>query len=157
MKLELSTLQQKIGARLKKLRLEAGFSSYEVFADKNRLSRIQYFKMEKGTNFTLKSLSRILNIHDVSVVNFYHSLSKDPKKRVDASCSDRIYEILKILELSKTELSKSLGLKNSNQINSILNRKSNISAKLAYQINKKYSNISFKWILKGEVEKYKST
>ena len=73
---ELVTLQQNIGVHIKKLRLEAGFSSYEVFADKNKLSRIQYFKMEKGTNFTLKSLDRILNIHDIGIVNFFHLLEK---------------------------------------------------------------------------------
>ena len=65
---KLDILQKKIGAELKKLRLVAGFSSYEVFADKNELSRIQYFKMEKGTNFTLKSLNRVLDIHEISII-----------------------------------------------------------------------------------------
>ena len=40
MEIELVALQQNIGLHIKKLRLEAGFSSYEVFADKNKLSRI---------------------------------------------------------------------------------------------------------------------
>ena len=72
MGVELNELHQKIGAELKSMRLLAGFSSYEVFANKNNLSKIQYFKMEKGTNFTLKSLDRILKIHDISIINFFH-------------------------------------------------------------------------------------
>ena len=150
MEIELVALQQNIGVHIKKLRLEAGFSSYEVFADKNKLSRIQYFKMEKGTNFTLKSLDRILNIHDLTIVNFFHLLEKDPKRSIDTSCSDRINELLKRFKLSKIEFSKSLGLSNSNQINSILNGKSNIKAKLANKINKVYPDVSFRWVLKGE-------
>ena len=147
---KLVTLQQNIGVHIKKLRLAAGFSSYEVFADKNKLSRIQYFKMEKGTNFTLKSLDRILNIHDIGIVNFFHLLEKNPKKAIETSCSVRMNELLKRFRLSKIEFSKSLGLSNSNQINSILNGKSNIKAKLAYKICKVYPDVSFRWVLKGE-------
>ena len=147
---KLVTLQQNIGVHIKKLRLAAGFSSYEVFADKNKLSRIQYFKMEKGTNFTLKSLDRILNIHDIGIVNFFHLLEKKPKKAIETSCSVRMNELLKRFRLSKIEFSKSLGLSNSNQINSILNGKSNINVKLAYKINKTYPDVSFRWVLKGE-------
>ena len=147
---KLVTLQQNIGVHIKKLRLAAGFSSYEVFADKNKLSRIQYFKMEKGTNFTLKSLDRILNIHDIGIVNFFHLLEKKPKKAIETSCSVRMNELLKRFRLSKIEFSKSLGLSNSNQINSILNGKSNIKAKLAYKICKVYPDVSFRWVLKGE-------
>ena len=147
---KLVTLQQNIGAHIKKLRLAAGFSSYEVFADKNKLSRIQYFKMEKGTNFTLKSLDRILNIHDIGIVNFFHLLEKKPKKAIETPCSVRMNELLKRFKLSKIEFSKSLGLSNSNQINSILNGKSNINVKLAYKINKTYPDASFRWVLKGE-------
>jgi len=150
MEIELNTLKQKIGAHIKKLRLKSGFSSYEVFADKNKLSRIQYFKMEKGTNFTLKSLNRILNIHDITIVNFFHSLEKDSKKKIDPSCCVRMNEILNRFNLSRIEFSKSLGLTNSNQINSILNGKSNIQVKLAFKINRTYPEISFSWVLKGE-------
>ncbi|MFQ3335411.1 MAG: hypothetical protein ACI94N_000762, partial [Candidatus Arcticimaribacter sp.] len=40
---------------LKKLRISAGYKSYEVFAWDNKISRIQYWKMEKVTNCSLKS------------------------------------------------------------------------------------------------------
>ena len=150
MNVQLVDLHQKIGVELKKLRLAAGFTSYEVFAEKNNLSKIQYFKMEKGTNFTLKSLDRILSIHDITIINFFHRFEKDPKPSNDTKCIDRINLILETLNISKLKFSRSLGFSNSNQINAVLNGRNNISAKFAYLIHKKYPQFNFLWILKGE-------
>jgi len=152
MGIELNELQQKIGAELKRMRLLAGFSSYEVFADKNNLSKIQYFKMEKGTNFTLKSLDRILKIHDISIINFFHKFDKETKTPANIECVERITMLLDSLQQSKLVFSKSLGLSNANQINAILSGRNNISAKLAYQIEKVYPQFKFSWILNGEGE-----
>ena len=152
MGIELNELHQKIGAELKSMRLLAGFSSYEVFADKNKLSKIQYFKMEKGTNFTLKSLDRILKIHDISIINFFHKFDKETKTPTNVECVDRIIILLDSLQQSKLEFSKSIGFSNANQINAILSGRNNISAKLAYQIEKIYPQFKFSWILNGEVE-----
>ena len=152
MGIELNELQQKIGAELKSMRLLAGFSSYEVFADKNNLSKIQYFKMEKGTNFTLKSLDRILKIHDISIINFFHKFDKETKTPANIECVERITMLLDNLQQSKLVFSKSLGLSNANQINAILSGRNNISAKLAYQIEKVYPQFKFSWILNGEGE-----
>ena len=134
------------------MRLLAGFSSYEVFADKNKLSKIQYFKMEKGTNFTLKSLDRILKIHDLSIINFFHKFDKETKTPTNVECVDRIIILLDSLQQSKLEFSKSIGFSNANQINAILSGRNNISAKLAYQIEKIYPQFKFSWILNGEGE-----
>ena len=68
------TLKANIGKELKKLRVNAGYKSYEVFAWDNKISRIQYWKMEKGTNCTLKSLKRVLDIHDMRMDTFFNSL-----------------------------------------------------------------------------------
>ena len=152
MGIELNQLHQKIGAELKSMRLLAGFSSYEVFADKNKLSKIQYFKMEKGTNFTLKSLDRILKIHDISIINFFHKFDKETKTPTNVECVDRIIILLDSLQQSKLEFSKSIGFSNANQINAILSGRNNISAKLAYQIEKIYPQFKFSWILNGEGE-----
>ena len=152
MSIELNELQQKIGAELKSMRLLAGFSSYEVFADKNNLSKIQYFKMEKGTNFTLKSLDRILKIHDISIINFFHKFDEETKTPANIECAERITMLLDNLQQSKLVFSKSLGLSNANQINAILSGRKNISAKLAYQIEKIYPQFKFSWILNGEGE-----
>ena len=68
------SLKANIGKELKRLRVNAGYKSYEVFAWDNKISRIQYWKMEKGTNCTLKSLKRLLDIHDVNMDTFFNSL-----------------------------------------------------------------------------------
>ena len=152
MGIELNELHQKIGAELKRMRLLAGFSSYEVFADKNKLSKIQYFKMEKGTNFTLKSLDRVLKIHDIPIINFFHKFNKETKTPANIECVGRISMILDFLQKSKLEFSKSIGFANASQINAILTGRNNISAKLAYQIEKVYPQFKFLWILNGEGE-----
>jgi len=41
------SLKISVGAELKKLRISAGYKSYGVFAWDNKISRIQYWKMEK--------------------------------------------------------------------------------------------------------------
>lgn len=65
---------KKIGEKLKTLRKEAGFSGYDAFAWEHGLSRIQYWRMEKGTNFTIKSLLRILSIHKISLQDFFKDM-----------------------------------------------------------------------------------
>ena len=108
--------------------------------------------MEKGTNFTLKSLDRILKIHDVSIINFFHKFDKETKSPTNIECVDRISMLLDFTQKSKLEFSRSLGFSNANQINAILSGRNNISAKLAYQIDKAYPQINFAWILNGEGE-----
>ena len=65
---------------------------------------------------------------------------------------DRITKLLDSLKQSKLEFSKSIGFANANQINAILSGRKNISAKLAYQIEKAYPQFTFSWILNGEGE-----
>ena len=50
---EFNMLIVSIGEIIKSLMINTGYKSYEVFAWENNLSRIQYWKMEKGTNCTL--------------------------------------------------------------------------------------------------------
>ena len=63
----------KIASKLKKLRIEKGFTSYENFAYQNDLPRVQYWRMEKGTNFTIKNLLKILEIHKISIEEFFNN------------------------------------------------------------------------------------
>jgi predicted transcriptional regulator len=63
-----------IALKLKKIRIENGFSSYENFANQNDLPRVQYWRMEKGTNFTIKNLLRILEIHNITIEIFFKDL-----------------------------------------------------------------------------------
>lgn len=63
-----------IGQKLKKLRIEKGYSSYENFAYENDLPRVQYWRMERGTNFTFKNLLKILEIHKITLSEFFIKL-----------------------------------------------------------------------------------
>ena len=63
-----------VGNTIKDLRIKAGYNSYEVFAWENGLSRIQYWKMEKGINCILKSLHKVLKIHNLTYLEFFDLL-----------------------------------------------------------------------------------
>ena len=61
-----------IGNKLTRLRLNSGYKSYESIATKNNLSRMQYWRIEKGkTNITMKSLVSLLAIHDINMEDFF--------------------------------------------------------------------------------------
>lgn len=60
-----------IGNRIKSLRIEKGYSSAEIFAYEHELNRVSYWRMERGSNLTLSSLLRILDIHKLSLKDFF--------------------------------------------------------------------------------------
>jgi transcriptional regulator with XRE-family HTH domain len=67
----------KIGDKLAELRRKKGYTSHETFAYDFELSRVQYWRMEKGkSNITLKSLFSILEIHGLEMKDFFNSLPK---------------------------------------------------------------------------------
>ncbi len=61
----------KIAAKLKQLRIDAGYSSHENFAWDNGLNRVQYWRIEKGSNITLKTLLSVLDVHKISLKDFF--------------------------------------------------------------------------------------
>lgn len=66
---------KEIGEKLKELRIKNGYKSYESFAIENSLSRMQYWRIEKGlTNITIKSLKRILDIYEMSIDDFFEQM-----------------------------------------------------------------------------------
>lgn len=71
MKTEKAVLKE-IGDRLRFLRLKKGYTSYETFAIDNNLSRMQYWRIEKGlTNITVRSLMNLLKIHNLTIEEFF--------------------------------------------------------------------------------------
>ena len=61
-----------VGTRLSELRMKKGYSTIKEFAEHYDLPEIQYWRIEKGkTNITLKSLSRVLKIHRLSIQDFF--------------------------------------------------------------------------------------
>lgn len=69
-----NTLAQ-IGSKLKELRVQKGYSSYETFALDNDLDRKQYWRMENGSNITISTLLKILQIHQISLKEFFKDFS----------------------------------------------------------------------------------
>ena len=65
---------QKIGEKIKRLRKDAGYSSYETFAFDNELPRVQYGRLEKGVNFQITTLLRVLDIHKISLEDFFKGI-----------------------------------------------------------------------------------
>jgi transcriptional regulator with XRE-family HTH domain len=63
-----------IAHRIKQLRIEAGYSSYEEFALEHNIDRKQYWRVENGSNLTLKSLIRIINCHKLSLAQFFEGM-----------------------------------------------------------------------------------
>lgn len=68
-----------VGTCLADLRIKKGYPTIKAFAERYDLPEIQYWRIEKGkANITLKSLSKILSIHRLSVHDFF-CLMQDQK------------------------------------------------------------------------------
>ena len=65
---------QKIADKLKELRIAKGYTSYESFAFDNDINRVQYWRMEKGSNFTMNSLIKILDVHGLTLEEFFKGI-----------------------------------------------------------------------------------
>ncbi|MEM9077264.1 MAG: helix-turn-helix transcriptional regulator [Bacteroidota bacterium] len=72
---ELDPRIQVIAKKLERIRVEKGYSSYENFAIEFGISRMQYWRMEKGTNFTFTSLLKILDAHKMTLSEFFKDIT----------------------------------------------------------------------------------
>ena len=64
----------KIANKIKELRIQKGYSSHEYFAWDNDINRAQYWRIEKGSNITMKTLLSILDIHKISLSEFFRDM-----------------------------------------------------------------------------------
>jgi transcriptional regulator with XRE-family HTH domain len=64
-----------IAEKLKQLRIDSGFTSYEQFANHHDIDRKQYWRVEAGANITLESLIKILELHNLSLADFFKKLT----------------------------------------------------------------------------------
>lgn len=60
-----------ISQRLKQLRKEKGFKNYEHFAYELGMSRSAYWRIEKGSNFEMKTLFRICKLLGITIQEFF--------------------------------------------------------------------------------------
>lgn len=63
-----------IGKHLKRLRQKAGFTSQVEFAESNDIPYNTYCRMERGEGSTLTSLNRVLNVHKISMADFFDGM-----------------------------------------------------------------------------------
>jgi len=64
----------RVGERLKHYRLLRGYTNYESFANKFDLQRSMYGQYERGSNITLLTLHRILEVLEVDREEFHRGL-----------------------------------------------------------------------------------
>ncbi|MFP5470971.1 MAG: XRE family transcriptional regulator [Bacteroidia bacterium] len=64
----------KISQKIKELRIKANYTSAENFAYDNELNRVQYWRVENGANITLKTLLKILDIHKITLSDFFKGI-----------------------------------------------------------------------------------
>lgn len=62
---------QWISQRLKQPRKEKGYKNYEHFAYELGMSRSAYWRIEKGSNFEMKTLFRICKLLGITVQEFF--------------------------------------------------------------------------------------
>jgi transcriptional regulator with XRE-family HTH domain len=63
-----------ISEKIKDLRKEKGYSSYEAFALDHGVDRKQYWRVENGANITVKTLVKILAIHNKELPAFFKEI-----------------------------------------------------------------------------------
>lgn len=66
---------QKVAERIKQLRIDGGYTSYENFSFDNEINRVQYWRVEKGQNITMKTFFKILEIHKITPEEFFKDFS----------------------------------------------------------------------------------
>lgn len=62
----------KLGERIKSLRLEAGYASYETFAYEHNLPRAQYGRYEQGKDLRFSSLVKVIAAFGMTLDEFFN-------------------------------------------------------------------------------------
>lgn len=62
---------KKIGNRLKKLRMDAGYTAALDFAYEHEIHPAQYARYEAGTDMKVSSLLRVLSFHKLTLSDFF--------------------------------------------------------------------------------------
>lgn len=76
---EFEEFKLRVGERMKELRLERGYSSYEQFAFDHDIGRAQYGKYERGSeDLRLSSLYKILKAFNINFDDFFKPVT--PRK-----------------------------------------------------------------------------
>ncbi|PZR27324.1 MAG: transcriptional regulator [Citrobacter freundii] len=63
---------EKLGKRLRELRLKKGYSSLEIFAYEHGFGRAQYGRYELGQDLQFTTLVRLVNCFEMSLEEFFN-------------------------------------------------------------------------------------
>ena len=69
-----SERRKAIANRIKALRVQAGYTSYETFATDNGLSRRNYWDIENGNDFKISTLLKLTKYYGVTLEEFFKGL-----------------------------------------------------------------------------------
>lgn len=62
---------QKLGKRIKQIRISKGYSSYEYFAYEHNISRAQYGRYEKGEDLRFSTLAKVISAFGMTMKEFF--------------------------------------------------------------------------------------
>lgn len=62
---------ERLGKRIKELRIKLGYTNYEFFAYDNEIARAQYGKYEKGEDMRYTSLLKVIRALGVTPKEFF--------------------------------------------------------------------------------------
>lgn len=69
--LELDIELQKLGERLKQLRIAKGYTNKDFFAYDHRIHPAQYSRYERGQDLQYSTLIKLINAFGISVAEFF--------------------------------------------------------------------------------------
>lgn len=62
---------KKLGERIKSLRIQKGYTSYEYFAYEHGISRAQFGRYEQGQDLRFSSLVKLANAFGMTLAEFF--------------------------------------------------------------------------------------
>ena len=71
---------KKLGARIKALRIDKGYTSYEYFAYEHNISRAQFGRYERGEDMRFSTLVKVIAAFDMSFEEFFSKGFEDIKE-----------------------------------------------------------------------------
>ncbi|RTY69682.1 XRE family transcriptional regulator [Flavobacterium sp. LB2P53] len=66
---------KKVAQKFRQLRIDSGYNSQEIFAYDKEINRVQYWRVEKGSNITLATFFKLLEIHKITPEEFFKDFS----------------------------------------------------------------------------------
>jgi hypothetical protein len=67
--------RKKIGQKLRELRIKSGHTAYDNFAFSHDLEKSTVIRAETGRNITLDTLIDLLNIHQITLKEFFEDFN----------------------------------------------------------------------------------